>query len=758
MRRIGYLVAAALLIAVALYWFVFSQGIEKQPPSIQFMAETHQVAAGLSIPWQMNWLPSGEIVFTELTGTIKKVEVENGLVTPIYQIPNLAREIQCGLLGLALHPNFKERQSLFVAYNYYDQEQIYLRVDELKFWQDTLEFMQTVVDRLPSFPISIGGTLLIGNDQKLWITVGEGSDSELSQADSSLAGKVLRYNVDGSIPVDNPDPLSPIWSKGFRNPQALTQTPFGIYVTEHGTFSNDELNHLRKGGNYGWPLVSGLCDTANDCGDDRYIYPIAAWTPTVAPGGMAFYENGVHYPFLNNSLMVACLKGQKLLVQPLDAKGQSKGEHKEMLNNQLGRIRSVLVNPEGRIFVGTSNTDVYGTARPSGDAIYEIIPRDSLVTARKQELNPPSSISLDSSILQVTVLADHLTLPWDLNWVGRSEIWFNERGGAIKQVKVNTGQVVEIHQIQDVFESSDNSGMHGFAVHPDYPAKPYFYGHFSYELYKSRLVRYEVDPDHLKVVDEKVLLPELEGNKSHNGSRIVFGPDGKIYFCIGDGYKRRAAQKLDRFNGKVLRLNDDGSIPEDNPIPDSYIFTLGHRNPQGLDWGSNGVLYASEHGSSNDDEINILLPGANYGFPSVQGFCDDWSERRFCERKGVIEPIYSWTPTIGPAGIAYYDHSAIPEWQNSLLITTLKSGYGTEGQRLLQARLSADGKEILQIKDYLTFSFGRLRDVMVAPDGSVFICTSNQESNQNALEVVQEADDRIIRLSIYVPGDLPAED
>ncbi len=697
----------------------------------------------------MRWLAPHSIIFTELSGTIKLLDTKSGEIEDLYQVEDLARDIQSGLMGMALHPSFEKDSLVYISRNYRRDSSIFLAVDVLHFENGQLNFINTILGDIPSFPISIGGRIHISEDEKLFITVGEGLDSEAAQDLDSWAGKVLRVNLDGSVPEDNPDPMSPVWSRGFRNPQGITSDGENIYITEHGTFSNDELNLVIKGANYGWPLQSGFCDPSDSCGQQGYTAPISSWTPTVAPSGASFYQHD-RFPFIKDAILVSCLKGQKVLIS--STKGQKGGTTREMLNGELGRLRDVLVNPEGRIFVSTSNLDVYGVPREGGDGIFEITPIDSFVEVEKTYLSPPATISLDSSNVEVTTVAANLRLPWELVWVEDNVIWFNERGGAVKRLDLSTGDTRLIHQVEDVFESSDNSGMHGFTVHPDFPKQPFFYVHYTYEVYRSRLVRFEVDSSSYEVLGKKVLLPDLEGNKSHNGSRITFGPDGCLYFCIGDGYKRKAAQDLERSNGKILRLKDDGSIPEDNPFPNSYVWSLGHRNPQGLEWSSNGILYSSEHGSSHDDELNIIEKGRNYGFPNVQGQCEGWFDENFCRRNNVKEPIYTWTPTIGPSGICYYGHTAIPEWTNSLLVATLKSGDGIEGQRLLQVRLSDDGAEVEHVNSFLTYSFGRLRDVMAAPDGRIFICTSNRETNQNAQDVVQETDDRIIQLAIKQPS------
>ena len=737
--------SVALIVTVGLIFWQHRSPSQNENIPNQYVTEVVPVTQDLFVPWQMQWMAPNSILFTELTGAIKMLDVATGAVKVLYQVEDLAREIQAGLMGLAVHPEFEETSSIYIAYNYYENEKLYLRVDALRFVEEGLVFEKTILNNIPSFPISIGGRLLISDDKKLFITVGEGSESETAQDGNSLQGKVLRYNLDGSIPLDNPFAGSPVWATGFRNPQGLAIGPAGIYASEHGTFSNDEINLIVKGGNYGWPLLSGICTNEPNCNGDGYIYPLTSYTPTLAPSGLTYY-GADKYHFLQNSLLVACLKGQKIEVASLSADGKQLASSLSLSVGSLGRFRDVLVSPNGRIFASTSNRDVYGIPREGGDGIYELVPRDSFITEQKKYLSPPATITLDSTNLQVAVVAEGLRLPWELIWVRDQIIWFNERGGAIKELDLNTGKVRLIYQVEGVFESTDNSGMHAFTVHPDYPNKPFFYVHYTYELYKSRLQRFEVDPLTLEVKGNKILLPELEGNKSHNGSRLVFGPDKKLYFCIGDGYKRGAAQKLDRYNGKVLRLNDDGTIPDDNPYAGSHIWTLGHRNPQGLTWGSNGILYSSEHGSSDNDEINVLEKAGNYGFPKVQGFCDERSEQRFCEREQVKEPIHSWTPTVAPSGIDYYGHNEIPEWTNSLLITTLKSGDGLDGQRLLQAKLDYTGKRVEEINEFLTYSFGRLRDVMVTPDGRIFICTSNQESNQNAQKIVQSVDDRIIEI------------
>jgi len=157
-------------------------------------------------------------------------------------------------------------------------------------------------------------------------------------------------------------------------------------------------------------------------------------------------------------------------------------------------------------------------------------------------------------------------------------------------------------------------------------------------------------------------------------------------------------------------------------------------------------LFQSEHGSNNDDEINLIQKGGNYGFPKVQGYCDQRSEKSFCREHNVIEPLVAFTPCLGVSGMAFFDHPSIPEWQNSILVATLKSGSGDVGQRLLQCKLDLSGQQIEEVNHHFSFSFGRLRDVLVTDEGGIYLCTSNQETNANGMEIVTEQDDMMIEI------------
>ncbi|MFP3860774.1 MAG: PQQ-dependent sugar dehydrogenase [Bacteroidales bacterium] len=348
-----------------------------------------------------------------------------------------------------------------------------------------------------------------------------------------------------------------------------------------------------------------------------------------------------------------------------------------------------------------------------------------------------SQISIGSAEVDTQSVATNLDTPWEILWGPDDHIWFTERYGKVSRLNPDNGDIVELITIDEVHEEGE-SGLLGMALHPDFPEMPYVYLVYNYlsgSDIEEKLVRYTYENENLS--SPVVLIEGIEGNSIHNGSRIVFDDEHKLYFTTGDAGNTSNSQDLNSLNGKTLRMNPDGSIPEDNPFEDSYIWTYGHRNAQGLVISPDGIMYSSEHGPASDDEMNIIEKGRNYGWPEVKGFCDQSSEIDFCDENNVKEPIEAWTPTLAVAGIDYYQNDAIPEWNNSILMATLKES------ELVQLSLSDNGMSIEKEESWFDNWFGRLRDVCIAPDGRVFIAVSNRDGRGDPKSI----DDRIVEVS-----------
>ena len=344
---------------------------------------------------------------------------------------------------------------------------------------------------------------------------------------------------------------------------------------------------------------------------------------------------------------------------------------------------------------------------------------------------------IGSTEVDTVTILQNIATPWELSWGPDDWLWFTEREGRVNRANPENGNNTVVLTIPEVYQKGE-SGLLGMAFHPEFETTPFVYLVYTYldsPMIREKLVRYTWNG--VGLTQPEVLLTDIPANSYHDGSRLTFGPDGKLYMSTGDAGHPPNAQNLAVLAGKILRLNPDGSIPADNPYPDSYVWTYGLRNTQGLVFSPEGILYGSDHGPNTDDEINILEMNRNYGWPEVKGFCETPEEQTYCAEHNVREPLYAWTPTLAVAGIDHYHHSAISEWQNSLLMTSLKAS------TLYSLKLNASGTAITEVTSYFSNTWGRLRDVCISPNGNVYLAVSNRDGRGSP----RPGDDRIIRLS-----------
>lgn len=347
-------------------------------------------------------------------------------------------------------------------------------------------------------------------------------------------------------------------------------------------------------------------------------------------------------------------------------------------------------------------------------------------------------IHLQKTTLGVTTIASGLNVPWEIAWGPDNTIWITEQSGSISRIDPESGRKKVLLVIPNVWRKR-TSGLLGMALSPDMKNEPFVFLDYAFQkdsVSFSRLVRYTYSNDTL--INPLVLL-EIPARDSHFGSRISISPDKKIIWATGDAQIDGAAQDTASLNGKILRLNMDGTLPSDNPIKGSFVWAWGFRNMQGLVYSPGGNLYTSEHGDANDDEINLIQKNRNYGWPDVQGMANLPGEEIFHQKHLTIDPLKIWTPTIAPAGLDYYDNKTIPEWDRSLLLVTLKA------QSLRVLGLNENGNAVISEKVYLEKAYGRLRDLCISPAGDVYISTSNRDWNPSQ-GYPKENDDRIIKI------------
>lgn len=334
-------------------------------------------------------------------------------------------------------------------------------------------------------------------------------------------------------------------------------------------------------------------------------------------------------------------------------------------------------------------------------------------------------------VLKDSVIVQNLNFPWEILWGPDNFIWMTERGGKISRVNPATGVVIPVFTISEVVSTSEG-GLLGMALHPGFSANPYVFVSYNYNNggnYREKVVRFIYNGSTLS--NPVTIIDNITASSIHNGSRLLITPDLKLFITTGDASNQANPQNTSSLNGKILRLNLDGSIPSDNPVSGNPYWTFGHRNPQGLVFANN-ILYSSEHGPSSDDEINIIEKGRNYGWPDVKGYCNESSEQIFCNAHNVKEPMNAWTPTIATCGLDYYNSNLIPQWKNSLLLVALKEA------RLYQLKLDASKKAITATTEYFANDYGRMRDICISPEGKVYICTSNGGNNDKIIEVKQQ--------------------
>jgi glucose/arabinose dehydrogenase len=341
-----------------------------------------------------------------------------------------------------------------------------------------------------------------------------------------------------------------------------------------------------------------------------------------------------------------------------------------------------------------------------------------------------SNYSVNVQGYDIINVVTNLDTPWSLAFSKNGILFFTERPGYVKAFYNNTliNLKVENLNVKEIGEG----GLLGIALDPNFPNSPYIYLYYTYEEGNlwNRVVRYKFE--NWSLVNQKILIDKIPAATLHNGGRIKFGPDGKLYITTGDATQRDLAQDINSLAGKILRINPDGSIPEDNPFPNSPIYSYGHRNPQGIDWFDN-LMFSSEHGPSGElgyahDEINFIIKGANYGWPIVVGISND---KRF--KNPILD---TGEETWAPSGISFYKGNIYPELKNKLLVATLRGKH----LRIIEI----DFKEIKVLNHYAILSnmLGRIRDVVEGPDGYIYIATSNKDGRGiPALD-----DDRIVKL------------
>lgn len=339
---------------------------------------------------------------------------------------------------------------------------------------------------------------------------------------------------------------------------------------------------------------------------------------------------------------------------------------------------------------------------------------DNSPKSGKPSTNPQISVPENNSEEAVAIVATNLEVPWSIAFLPDGSMLVTERPGLVKHVSQD-GKVREIARVS--VQNPGEGGLHGVVLDPNFGENKNVYLYYTYRAQGdrtlNRVVRFRLEDN--KLIEEKIIVDEIPGAPFHDGGRIKFGPDGFLYITTGDAQDPSRAQDRDSLAGKILRVTRDGDPAPGNPFG-TRIYSYGHRNPQGITWDSQGKLWETEHGSSATDELNLIDPGKNYGWPEIRG---DQT------RAGMVSPIIqSGSQTWAPGGAAYLNGSIFFA--------------GLRGSALYEYKISEN-----RIVEHFKGEFGRIRDVILGPDNMLYITTSNRDGRGK----VREGDDKIIRVN-----------
>ena len=329
--------------------------------------------------------------------------------------------------------------------------------------------------------------------------------------------------------------------------------------------------------------------------------------------------------------------------------------------------------------------------------------------------------------VSVETVADNLSVPWSIDFAEDGRIFFTERTGNVRVIQDEE----LLPPILTLDVAGGEGGLLGIKLDPDFEQNNYVYLYYTYNEFfetKNKVVRYVENDNSLR--EDTILLESFAGASYHDGGRMDFGPDGKLYITTGDAGMPEMSQDQNTVVGKILRINPDGTIPDDNPYANA-VYSLGHRNPQGIAWDRDGRMFATEHGPSGwrgfaHDEINQIISGKNYGWPEIIG--DETKD-------GMTNPVlHSGDDTWAPSGASFYYGGQIPQWTGNLFVATLR------GEHLHMISFEQD---MVKSHEKLFFGdFGRLRDVVEGSDGYLYLLTSNRDGRGSPAS----NDDRILRI------------
>jgi glucose/arabinose dehydrogenase len=711
-------------------------------------------------PWGLAFLPDGSMLVTERPGRLRIIRNNVLDPRPIANVPAVNAVSLDGLMDVAVHPRFEENRFVYLTYSKLVGERSTAALARGRFDGSALQDVQELFVAQPN----AGGTtrIVFGRDGTLYMTI-QGAVGNRAQNPNDVAGKILRLRDDGTVPPDNPFVNRPgyrpeVFTMGNRSNVGIAVHPEtgAIWATENGPNGGDEINVLAPGRNYGWPAVSygrtyqGPWQTEVPwrAGMEQ---PLISWVPSIAASGIAFYT-GDRFPIWKGNVFVGSMRTGEInrtgFIERIVFNARGEEMRREALLTELKkRFRDVRQGPDGLLYA-LAEDEMTGPLGEGAVLRIEPVPGPDLSDAANRNPGPAGAMGVERAILpsepqvfdtaeqhkiRVSVVATGFSHPWAVTFLPNRDILVTERAGRLRIVRngvLDPQPIAGVPSVQVV----SLWGLMDTALHPKFAENGLLYLSYLKPAGSGRgattaIARARFDGKALTDLKEIfVASPPAAGS-----SRLAFGLDGLLYMTTTADDMR--AQDPNDLSGKILRLRDDGSVPPENPFVKRAgyrpeIFSLGHRSQVGIAvHPETGAVWSTEHGRQGGDEVNVILPGRNYGWPVVS-YGRDYSGRQTSAtpwQHGFEQPLSVWIPSIAITGIAFYTGDRFPAWKGNVFVGGLQRGRISRTGRLERIVFNRNGEEVRR-ESLLTEIKKRVRDVRQGPDGLLYVLVEDDAS------------------------------
>ena len=721
-------------------------------------------------PWSLAFLPDGRLLVTERPGRLR--QIRNGELDPmpISGVPAVHASGLNGLMDVAVHPQFAQNQFVYLTYSKPTGE----NTSTAALARGRLEgsALRDVQELFVAQPNASGTTrIAFGRDGAIYMSI-QGAGRNRAQDPNDVAGKILRLRDDGTVPPDNPfvgraGYRPEVFTLGHRSNVGIAVHPDtgAIWTTENGPNGGDEINVLVAGKNYGWPVVSygrtypGPWVTPVQWRASMEP-PLLFWNPSIAVSGIVFYT-GDRFPAWKGNVFVGGMRTGEVNrtghIERIVFNSRGEEMRREALLTELKkRFRDVRQGPDGLLYaavddemVGDGGEGAVLRIEPAPGVAVPVAPvavgpaalaAPAATTTARRNPGPAGAMGVDRVAMaeaptefdtaehqriRVVTVAKGFAHPWSFAMLPDGNALVTERDGRLRVVRnasLDPDPIAGVPQVQTI----SMWGLMDVALHPQFTENRLVYLSYMKPAADNRptlaVARGRFDGRALTNVEDIF----VASPRSTAATRLAFGLDGFLYVTTTADDIR--AQDPSEYGGKILRLLDDGRVPADNPFVNKVgykpeIYSMGHRSQVGLTVHPvTGAVWSTEHGRQGGDELNLIQPGRNYGWPVVS-YGRDYNGAPTASKPwqdGFEPPQAIWVPSIGITQVVFYTGDRFPAWKGNAFVGGLQRGRISRTGRIDRIVFNSRGEEIRR-ESLLTELKKRVRDVRQGADGLLYL-------------------------------------